>query len=214
MSLFEFKLKDLQDVQPWGEEPDLYLHWFGLTDGIYFINAGNDQLFRTSELILRHWSKQYCSIDLNQPFVDYQVVRLYEDLLEILPDILNPVPAAVNALVETLSAQKRWRSGLDRYFDADENDVLDDLYIQATEWWSFRKLSTLHLTQGPDIWFWRVNDTVRIRWDNELKNIDGIQPWAAINGQYDITLTAFMQEVDSFHGRLMNEMSRRIDVLL
>lgn len=46
MSLFEFKLKKLPDVLPWGEEPDFYLHWFGLTDGIYYMNVGNEQLFR------------------------------------------------------------------------------------------------------------------------------------------------------------------------
>jgi hypothetical protein len=214
MSLFEFKLKDLRDVLPWGEGPDQYLHWFGLTDGIYFLNVGNDQLFRASELILRYWSKQCNSIDLDQPYVDYQVVRLYEDLLDILPDVLDPVPAVVNTLIETSSAQMNWRSGFGWYFEADENDELDDLYSQATEWWSFRKLSTLHLTQGPDIWFWRINDTIRIRWDNKQKDIDGIQPWTAISGQYDFTLAVFMQEVESFHSRLMNEMSNRIDVLL
>jgi hypothetical protein len=214
MPLFEFKLKDLRDVLPWGQEPDLNLHWFGLTDGIYFLNVGNDQLFRFSELILKHWSKQCNSIDLNQPYVDYQVVRLYEDLLDILPDVLEPVPAAVNTLIETSSSQKNWRSGLDWYFEIDENDELDDLYFQATEWWSFRKLSTLHLTQAPDIWFWRINDTIRIRWHNKQKNIDGIQPWTAIKGQYDLTYTTFMQEVASFHSRLMNEMGNRIDILL
>jgi len=214
MSLFEFKLKDLRDVLPWGEAPDLCLHWFGLTDGIYFLNVGNDQLFRASELMLRHWSRQDNSIDLNQPYVDYQVVRLYEDLLDILPDILDPVPTTVNKLIDTSSAQKSWYSSLDWYFETDENDELDDLFFNATDWWSFRKLSTLHLSQGPDIWFWRINDTIRIRWDNEQKEIDGIQPWTAITGQYDLPIAAFMEEVESFHTRLMDEMGNRIDILL
>ncbi len=214
MSLFEFQLKDLKDVLPWGNEPDLYLHWFGLTDGIYYLNVGNDQLFRASESILRYWCKQSNSIDLAQPYVDYQVVRLYEDLLEILPDILSPIPSVVNSLVETTLSQKRWDSGLNWYFDSDENDELDDLYIQATEWWQFRKLSTLHLTQGPDIWLWRIKDTIRIRWDNELKDIEGIQPWSSISGQYDLTVATFLQEVESFHKRLMGEMGKRIDILL
>ena len=38
--LFEFVLRPLEEVQPWGvDEPTL--HWFGLTDGWYWIEAGD-----------------------------------------------------------------------------------------------------------------------------------------------------------------------------
>lgn len=46
--MFEFKLAALDHIEPWGTPPDLTLHWFGLTDGSYFIDLGHTHLLEYS----------------------------------------------------------------------------------------------------------------------------------------------------------------------
>ncbi|MDE5590379.1 MAG: hypothetical protein K2J60_14770, partial [Acetatifactor sp.] len=40
-----FQLKELDKVKPFGEDADRSLHWFGLTDGFLWINAGTQTLY-------------------------------------------------------------------------------------------------------------------------------------------------------------------------
>jgi hypothetical protein len=63
------------------------------------------------------------------------------------------------------------------------------------------------------IWLWRVGDTIHIRWDNESMEIDGIQPWTAVRGDFVLPMAQFEEEVRDFHNRLMTEMSNRIEEL-
>jgi hypothetical protein len=81
--VFEFALRQLNQIVPWGEPPNLTLHWFGLTDGSYFVDLGDTHLLEYS-----------AALDV-PVHVEYQVARLHEDLLEMLPDVLAPVPASV-----------------------------------------------------------------------------------------------------------------------
>ena len=211
MALFEFKLKPLGEVLPWGEEPNLNLHWFGLTDGIYYMNVGEDQLFRSSKEILLHWKKEWPDLDTNCEYVDYQVVRLYEDLLDILADVMQAIPAELQQYIDSQKSQELWGNELRDIFTSTEDEETEDLYYLATEWWSScRSLSTSHLSNGPNIWLWRTKNTIHIRWDNEHKQIDGIQPWTAVRGDFVLPIEKFEDEVRSFHNLLMAEMESRI----
>ncbi|MDM8561668.1 DUF5984 family protein [Candidatus Parabeggiatoa sp. HSG14] len=213
MALFEFELTPLDKMTPWGNQSDLSLHWFGLTDGIYYLNVGNEQLFRFSKEILQHWRKEYPKLDGFKDHVDYQVVRLYEDVLEILPDILSPIPTEVYSLIETPLVQKKWIADLTKVLTTEDDNELYETCYQATDWWAYRQLSTIHLNQGPDIWFFRVDDMIHIRWCNDEKKIDGIQPWAALTGDWQLPVAQFIQEIEAFHNRLMKEMGERIEIL-
>jgi hypothetical protein len=66
-------------VLPWGDPPSR--HWFGLTDGWYWIEpAATNCCAGPGSMALR-------------PCVDYQVVRLWEDITVLTPELLEPVPA-------------------------------------------------------------------------------------------------------------------------
>ena len=55
--LFNFRLKNTEDIAPWSTPSKgdaLSLHWFGLTDGWFWIDIGGQQLFRYSQQILDH----------------------------------------------------------------------------------------------------------------------------------------------------------------
>jgi len=72
--LIEFQLRPLTEIQPWGDPQDPSLSWFGLSDGTWWINAGNQRLFEYSSHAVQLGAPRYC---------DYQVVRLHEDLIDL-----------------------------------------------------------------------------------------------------------------------------------
>jgi hypothetical protein len=85
------------DVQPWGGEKPT-LDWFALTDGWYWIEVGGHELLRYSDRTLRMWADER-GAEAASPYVDYYVVRLWEDVLEILPEIMEPVPGDLISFV-------------------------------------------------------------------------------------------------------------------
>ncbi|MBE3014889.1 hypothetical protein IL992_37815 [Microbispora sp. NEAU-D428] len=86
MIRFRFALTPLGRVAPWGRE-HRELHWFGLTDGWYWIELADHELLRYFPDTPR------CADSMAQrPCVDYYLARLWEDIIEMTPAVLEPVP--------------------------------------------------------------------------------------------------------------------------
>ena len=134
---FGFELTPLPEVGAWGREKPT-LHWFGLTDGWYWIELGEVRLLRFSA-------------DYEVPYVDYYVVRLWEDLLGLLPAVLEEVPTD---LVDFLMSDH-----LD--WNEDESDAAE----AAIYWWSDRYLDLGYLREPPTLRCWRTGDQVTIDWN-------------------------------------------------
>jgi hypothetical protein len=92
--LFHFRLRELSEVTPWVYEGQRYLQWFGLTEGWYWLQVNErDELFRYSPELLAHWqADSFGREPFFLPYADYYVVRFWEDVLELLPCILKPLP--------------------------------------------------------------------------------------------------------------------------
>ena len=68
--------------------------------GWFWIAAGDQELFRYTDAALAYVASQ--NPDLPPPalpYDDYQVARYWEDLMEMLPEILDPVPTDLAAHV-------------------------------------------------------------------------------------------------------------------
>jgi hypothetical protein len=61
------------------------LHWSGLTSGRYWIETPHGEVLRYTPEIRKLWNFPFV-------YVDYQVARLFEDVQEHLPAVLEPVP--------------------------------------------------------------------------------------------------------------------------
>ncbi len=85
MLRFRFQLRPLSEITGWGTD-GRDLHWFALTDGWYWIEIEGVELLRYDDVTL----SRLCVGGL--PYVDYYVVRLWEDLICQLPEMLEPVP--------------------------------------------------------------------------------------------------------------------------
>jgi hypothetical protein len=203
--LFNFELTPLDDVAPWGSDGDRYLGWFILTDGRYWVRVGQSELFRSSDAILSRWGEQYPDSRDTSPYVDYYVVRLWEDILEVLPSWINPVPDDLAVMLQSKRASLS--DILPRRF---ELDTEGELWEAAMRWWLNRRLTSYHLKHSPRIAIWTGDGTTHITWDNRGLMADDVPVWAAQQGAFQIPVADFVAEIQSFNDRLLNAMEARI----
>jgi hypothetical protein len=203
MPLFNFTLTPLEKVPPWGKLGDLSLHWFGLTDGIYWLGVGDEKLFE-------YHPDNPWGID-SLRFVDYQIARLYEDILEMVPAILEPVSKSLQAdisgdgLINYLRAFDEWSE--QERDDAEFWELRGESMILTLN----RILDSGYLTAAPKIWLWSDGTNVHVEWDNRERLHKGKSVWSAQQGEFLLTRAAFIAEVRDFHNRLMQQMQERVD---
>lgn len=205
--LIQFVLTPIEDIGAWGAAEAPNLHWFGLSDGFYWLHLGDEELFRFSDSFLERYPDEPPPA---LPYVDYYVVRLHEDLLEMLPDVLEPIPADLADLVGDADRASALKRTADRWDE--EHCTADDfeVYVQAVTWWGERSLRTNYLVYPPRIDIWRVGDTVSIRWDNREHLDDDIPIWSAQAGELSMHVDAFLAAVRSFDERFMAAMRCRV----
>lgn len=203
--LFQFELRALDQIQPWGTPGDPNLHWFGLTDGHYWIQAGEHKLFE-------YGSTAQARLEV-QRFCDYQVVRLYEDVVQLAPYALEEVPQVLQRYIALDESKPwnhywtKWCQALDSRGTPEEGmNLLDD----AGSWMGHRTLDSTYLTPSTNIIFWSDQDAVHVQWDNRDKVLQDCQAWSAQFGSWRLARAEFMDEVRSFHDRLMEQMAERV----
>jgi len=222
MGIFEinFRLRPVEEIEPWGPEP--HLHHFGLTHGCYWIRCGEEELFRYTDEILNYWRNErlregFTSNWFGEPYDDYQVMRIDDDLEDTLPYALEPVPADV-------AGQKEWIQKL-RYGARPPADVLrrfrersggqpsaiDDLIDRATEWWNQRAVPVFHLKFNPVLHIWRTGNSIHIEYDTRDARDEGIRVWTAGRGAIELSVDEFVAAVRSFRERFVGEMRQRVD---
>lgn len=208
-ALFQFTLTPLELIQPWGEPGEYCLHWFGLTDGQYWMEVGANMLFEYSENARGLLGiSRYC---------DYQVVRLYEDVLEMVPHVLEPVPSS---LVKYLSGDmgRAWDEKASSWYSEGCERLDDDRFWEIADdslaWIGSRTLDTGYLSPSTKIRMWSDQSLVHVEWDNTEKLIQGSPAWSASRGIFCLSRAKFLAEVLSFHTRLMKQMSERVEKVL
>jgi hypothetical protein len=197
---FHFDLTPLDQMHPWEEKDGRkYLHWFGLTYGHYWIELGSITLFCYTKAIQEKWG-----LTDDPPYPDYQVARLWEDLLQILPFALSPVPEDIASLAADAPAWDAYRTYA---LDSDEWERLGT----AVWWWDHRRIDSFHLVAAPLIWLWRVGDIMHLRWDSGQNRVEGVQVFTADGtGEHQMPVTTFLDAVLDFDARLIDRMAKRI----
>ena len=212
MPLFDFQLRPLDKVAPWGRPERPRLHWFGLTDGWYSIDVGRCRLFEYSEAIVKRWAEEYPKTAGELPWTAYSVVRLYEDVLAMLPTTLVEVPDELHQLVAGIEAQREWSARVEKILEG-EDDADPERWGQHDnihEWFGIRQLDTGYLIHGPKIWIWRNRDRIFILWDNEGRVTEGEAWWTAGSGLFSLAVEDYLSEVERFHASLMKAMAERV----
>jgi hypothetical protein len=192
---FRFRLRPIAEVSPWG--PDRQLHWFGLTDGWYWIEIDGLELLRATPQTVPGWTGDVPNVP--NPYLDYYVVRLWEDMLTLLPAVLEPVP---DDLAEFMSSDPDdWVSR-----DEDQADA-------AWEWYVGHVLDMGYIRCPPHIRWWRRitdDDHITVAWEHQSGEIEFTAPHA---GQATMPTSAFVAAVEKLDRELLAEMEQRITEL-
>ncbi|CAM3930476.1 DUF5984 domain-containing protein [Flavobacterium branchiophilum] len=94
--MINFKLRELENIIPWGQETELSLHWFALTDGDLWLKFGNEIIYEYSLEVMNYWG------DKPTPYNDYQLSRFIEDFTGIFDKIRETIPKELYDLTEDL----------------------------------------------------------------------------------------------------------------
>lgn len=215
--IFDFALDSVENVQPWGESPNKSIHWFALTQGIYRLKVGEEYLLNYSDEFAAYLAKDQPDLIYRGSYVDYYVVRLWEDIIDMLPNILEPIPLELRHFFETdYKTQKAWYEKVDNWHEIKLNngfdkDIIWDIAESATYWLDNRRLDSGYLSPSASIWIWSDERDVIVSWDNQENVADGLQVWTAIRGNYRIKREDFINELKNFDRQLFSQMEKRID---
>jgi len=215
--IFEFKLSPIEDVSPWDYPPNQSLSWFGFTDGKYRIKVGLEYLLNYSKEYKDYLNEKFPEYLSGTTFVEYQIVRLWEDILEMLPSILEPVPKEIQYFFT--SGDKDYVDLRNNLLDWQDSEIMKgveeigtlDFGELAVCWLDDRRLDNGYLTNSANIWIWSDEKDVIFSWDNRKIKVENIPVWSAELGNYRIDKKDFVNEVRKFNNSLISQMEDRVE---
>ncbi|MET8312200.1 DUF5984 family protein [Micromonospora sp. NPDC005173] len=208
MIRFRFELYPLDEVSSWGgDQPTL--HWFGLTEGWYWLEVGGHQLLRRTRL------------DHPHPYVDYYLARLWEDVNVLTPDVLEPVPADLQLFIASDPAQ--WACDPLAFVTAGDEDGFGDIdpnapdhpVVTAANWHGEHYLDLGYLRNAPSLRFWRTvrgdSDEITVDWRHEDNGEIGFTAGPAV--RFCVPTAAYLEAVHTLDRGLMTAVLQRVEEL-
>lgn len=115
LPLFDFALAPLSKVEPWLNNGRRTLHWFALSQGHFWINAGSARLFEPRPDVCPDstW--------------EYYLARFWPDVLEMLPAILEAVPQDIARRLDPEADFPQWEKNAQAWFDGRAPDAETDI---------------------------------------------------------------------------------------
>jgi len=184
---FLYKLRDVREISPWGPPEDRNLHWFGLSDGAYCIDTVAGRLLEHTDALDAQLGVAWCS---------YAVVRLFEDLTDALPFILEPVPDDVIARFFAIDP----RSGIP------EDDELAAAWYEAHGWWGMRQVDFGYLVGAPRLFLWSSGPSVHLRWRAD-------ETWTVQRADVIEVRDVFRARVNDFVEGFLTDMRKRVETI-
>lgn len=204
--MFNFKIKNIEDISPIGQEGNLRLSWFWLTDGELWIDVKGTTLYEYTTEALKHFGKE-------TPYNDYYLVRFIEDFTKLFEAISINIPKPIfdltNQLQQFDTTAEKW---LDLYETDDEeySDFYFEEYNDLNAWRWSRTMNSIHLMGGPHFSFFRNDNCLRFVWNSDKTLENGDKIWKSKSGYIDMEYDKFVEEVQIFKDEFFTEMFERV----
>lgn len=155
------------------------------------------------------------------PCIDYYLARLWEDVIVLTPDVLEPVPDDLQPFIASHPAQ--WTcdplevmAGPDEEHTDDENaDAPDHPVVIAAIWHGEHYLDFGYLRNPPKLRFWRTTrgdrDKITIDWRHEDDGEIGFTADPTV--RLGVPTTAYLDAVHTLNRELMDTMGKRVEEL-
>lgn len=209
--MINFKLIEIDKILPWGQEPELSLHWFALTEGDLWLTFGNETIYEYTKEAIDYWGNKHT------PYNDYQLSRFIEDFTALFNKIREPIPEYFYNLTKNL---KKFESDARKWLDLnDEEEDLDNVfysekYDKLISWTYQRTIDSSHLIGGPNLSFFRSNKKVRIVWDTEHFLENGIRLWTAKSGSFEMDYSDFIDKIKTFGQSFFSAMDKQVELAI
>ncbi|MBN8614226.1 MAG: hypothetical protein J0L92_26745 [Deltaproteobacteria bacterium] len=199
MAIFHFRLREIDDVEPWVHGSTRRLHWFGLTDGYSWLRLGDVDVGALRPEI---------APDPAWPYLDYQVARVWEDVLEAAAHAFTPVPSDASARVAPDPvAFAEWLERRYREIDGAGGEDRWDL-LEGFEVWRVREVAPSDALGGVDLSISSTDDEVTLSY----RTRDPVRVEA--RGFVRLRREDFIAELRRFDRALMNAMRERVRLLV
>jgi hypothetical protein len=199
MAIFHFRLREIDDVEPWEQGSTRRLHWFGLTDGSSWLRLGDVDIGALRPEI---------APDPAWPYAEYQVARVWEDALKAASHGLTSVPSDVSARVASDPvAFAEWLERRYAQIDAARGEDRWDA-LEGFEVWRVRRLETSDALGGVDLLMSSTEHDVTLSY----RTRDPVRVEA--RGFVRLRRHDFIAELRRFDGRLMSAMRERVQTLV
>ncbi len=205
--LINFRLFPLERIYTGLDPENDTLSWFALSQGEYWIELGDNTLFEYGE---HAWpdGMHHC---------EYAVARLHQDLMEMLPSILEPVPQSLVPYLfgdQSAACWDAWTAWCDRHgadLGQEHAQALEESLLALT---SGRQHIADYLAPPTRFVSWSDEDNVHFAWDNRHAMLHGLPVWTAVYGEYQMPRRDFIEEMQAFHTSLMEQMAARVELVL
>lgn len=199
-----FKLKPLGEIAPFGEKGRRSLSWFGLTDGLLWITAGDKTVYEYSDAAMKEWGG-----DIR--YNDYYLSRFLEDFSHNFASIAEPVSEELYNSVEGFEERdEKQLEQLPDDVDDPEFDSLYDEYLEQRAWFGDRVFDSGHLKGGPIIGCFRCEDKLKLYWNGDVPLESGESIWTAPRGSFEMPYEEFAAEVKRFFAEFYKEMDKQV----
>lgn len=197
-----FELKsELDEIEPFGEAGRYSLSWFGLTDSLLWITAGDKTVYEYSDAV----RKELGDVRYN----DYYLSRFLEDFSEIFERIAKPIPRELYDSVEGF--KERSEKQLEMIDEDDpEFDAKYDEYLEKRAWFSDRVFDSGHLKGGPIIGCFRCGELLKFYWNSGYTLESGESIWTSPRGSFEMPYQDFAAEVKRFFAEFFTKMDEQV----
>nr|WP_294785744.1 DUF5984 family protein [uncultured Flavobacterium sp.] len=207
--MINFKLKNIDKIIPVGQEPNQTLSWFWLTDGELWLNFENETIYKYSDEAIHYFGNESTSYN------DYYLIRFIEDFIELFEKMSESIPENFYLLAEDLKKFKsKSQDWLDIHDTNENTDFYFDEYYKLVSWINERTLDSGHLIGGPNLYFFRKNDKIKIIWETEYSLENGISLWTATDGCSEMNYHDFVSKIKMFGEDFFNKMDDQIELAL
>ena len=198
---FNYSLKPLNELMCELKEKN-QISWFYLTDGSYNIEFEKIKLFEYSDNAVKEYN-------MNSNDLDYYVIRIIEDIFDMLINTINPMPEDLFLLVDSLEKRDKIELQIEEVL----KNVGEEEFEKCLKIFKLvcpGCIDTTYLNPGFENYFFHVNDSLYIYYNCE--NDDNI--WTAKKGIIKINYDDFVNEFKIFVSNFMNDMKNRINEII
>lgn len=199
-----FSLQALEKIEPFGANSGSHLSWFGLTDGVLWIEIGDRSIYTYSKQ-----AQQY--FDSKTAYNEYYISRFLEDFFAIFPMVAQSIPYELYKEIENFKRDTEdWLTHHESLPEQEFCRFYDEEYLPLTQWYWNRGFDSGHLVAGPWIGCFRHQDKVKILWEGDWIEQAGISVWEYPNATVELNYRDFVEGVELFFCQFFEAMTQQV----